>query len=59
VPAALSLTPEDAGYPREFAERTYRDLRQWRGPEPGGHFLALENPARLARDLADFFRPLR
>jgi pimeloyl-ACP methyl ester carboxylesterase len=59
VPAAVSLTPEDAGYPREFAERTYRDLRQWRGPERGGHFLALENPGRLARDLADFFRPLR
>jgi pimeloyl-ACP methyl ester carboxylesterase len=58
VPAAVSLTPEDAAYPRRFAERTYRDLRQWRGPDRGGHFLALERPARLARDLADFFAPL-
>jgi pimeloyl-ACP methyl ester carboxylesterase len=59
APAAVSLTPEDAGYPREFAERSYRDLRQWRGPDRGGHFLAMENPGRLAADLADFFRPLR
>ena len=59
VPAGLILTPEDAGYPREFAARTYTDIRLWRGPEPGGHFLALERPARLVRDLRDFFRPLR
>ncbi|MGH3402934.1 MAG: epoxide hydrolase family protein [Streptosporangiaceae bacterium] len=59
VPAGLTLTPEDAGYPRQFAERTYADIRLWRGPEPGGHFLALEQPARLARDLRDFYRPLR
>lgn len=56
VPAGLTLTPEDAGYPREFAGRTYADIRLWRGPEPGGHFLALEQPARLVRD---FYRPLR
>jgi epoxide hydrolase len=59
VPAGLILTPEDDGYPREFAERTYTDVRLWRGPEPGGHFLALEQPARLIRDLRDFYRPLR
>lgn len=59
VPAGLTLTPEDTGYPREFAERTYTDIRLWRGPEPGGHFLALEQPARLVRDLRDFYRPLR
>lgn len=59
VPAGLTLTPEDAGYPREFAERTYADLQLWRGPEPGGHFLALEQPSRLLRDLRDFYRPLR
>ncbi|GAA3524580.1 multidrug MFS transporter [Aeromicrobium flavum] len=59
VPAGLILTPEDAVYPREFADRTYRDIRLWRGPESGGHFLALEQPGRLIRDLRDFFRPLR
>lgn len=59
VPAGLTLTPEDSGYPREFAGRTYSDIRVWRGPDPGGHFLALERPERLVRDLREFFRPLR
>ncbi|MFJ3956833.1 epoxide hydrolase family protein [Arthrobacter sp. NPDC090010] len=59
VPAGLTLTPEDIGYPREFAARTYQDIRYWNGPEPGGHFLALENPERLVRELRDFYRPLR
>ncbi|MGH9055199.1 MAG: epoxide hydrolase family protein, partial [Acidimicrobiales bacterium] len=59
APAGLALTPEDAGYPRTFAERTYSDVRMWRGPEPGGHFLALERPQRLVGDLREFFRPLR
>jgi epoxide hydrolase len=59
VPAGLTLTPEDTGYPQEFAERTYTDIRLWRGPEPGGHFLAIEQPARLIRDLRDFYRLLR
>ncbi len=59
APAGLTLTPEDSAYPREFADRTYSDIRLWRGPEPGGHFLALERPERLVRDLREFFRPLR
>ncbi|MBP7973250.1 MAG: epoxide hydrolase family protein [Candidatus Nanopelagicales bacterium] len=59
VPTGVTLTPEDRDYPREYAERTYRDLRQWRGPSRGGHFLPLEEPALLANDLRDFFRPLR
>ena len=59
VPAGLTLAPEDSGYPRAFAERTYTDIRMWRGPEPGGHLLALEQPGRLVRDLREFFRPLR
>ncbi|KQW05884.1 hypothetical protein ASC66_13130 [Leifsonia sp. Root4] len=59
APAGLILSPEDAAYPREFAARTYRDIRLWRGPEAGGHFLALERPDRLIRDLRDFYRPFR
>ncbi|MGW4498297.1 epoxide hydrolase family protein [Micromonospora sp. NPDC004336] len=59
VPAGVRLTAEDRDYPREYAERVYRDLRQWRGPRRGGHFLALEEPDLLAGDLRDFFRPLR
>jgi|ERR1700677_44048 pimeloyl-ACP methyl ester carboxylesterase len=59
VPTGISPTPEDAGYPREYAERTYSDIRQWRELRRGGHFLALEVPEVLVRDLPDFFRPLR
>jgi hypothetical protein len=46
-------------YPREYAERSYPDIRQWTGPTRGGHFLALEEPGLLAADLRAFFRPLR
>ncbi|MFG6501942.1 epoxide hydrolase family protein [Microbacterium sp. P05] len=59
VPAGILLTPEDRLYPREFAARTYTDIRLWEGTGPGGHFLGLENPDRLVRSLRDFFRPLR
>ena len=59
VPAGITLTPEDRDYPREYAERSYRDIRQWTGPTRGGHFLALEEPGLLAADLRAFFRPLR
>lgn len=59
VPTGITLTPEDHAYPREYAERTYTDLRQWTGPTRGGHFLALEEPDLLAAHLQAFFRPLR
>ena len=49
--------PDHCG--RIAARRSSRRDRIWRGPEPGGHFLALEQPARLIRDLRDFCRPLR
>lgn len=59
VPTGITLTPEDADYPREYAERTYTDIRQWRPATRGGHFLALEEPELLAQHLRTFFRPLR
>lgn len=59
VPTGITLTPEDSLYPREYAERTYTDIRQWRDPTRGGHFLALEEPEVLAEHLRSFFRPLR
>lgn len=58
VPAAISLTPEDRDYPREFAGRTYTDIRQWRDPRRAGHFYALEDPQNLAQDLRSFFSAL-
>jgi pimeloyl-ACP methyl ester carboxylesterase len=59
VPTGITLTSEDEGYPLEFAQRSYADIRQWRPAPRGGHFFALEEPDRLAVDLRDFFRPLR
>jgi pimeloyl-ACP methyl ester carboxylesterase len=59
VPTGIVLTPEDLGYPREYAQRSYRDIRRWTGPTRGGHFLALEEPDLLAAELRAFFRPLR
>jgi len=59
VPTGITLTTEDADYPRELAERTYTDIRHWRDATTGGHFLPLEEPELLAAELRDFFRPLR
>jgi len=60
VPTAITLTAEDRpSYPRELAERLYSDIRLWNDPGPGGHFLPMEEPVRLAEDIKSFFRPLR
>jgi pimeloyl-ACP methyl ester carboxylesterase len=42
--------------PREWAERLY-NVRQWTAMPAGGHFAAVEEPERLARDIATFFEP--
>lgn len=44
--------------PRSFAEAQY-DIRRWSVMEKGGHFAALEQPAALAHEVREFFRPLR
>jgi microsomal epoxide hydrolase len=48
------LTP-----PRSLAEKTYTDIRRWSVMDRGGHFAALEQPAALAHEIIEFFRPLR
>jgi hypothetical protein len=58
VPTGATLTVEDVGYPRELAERSYADIRHWRDPTVGGHFLPLEEPELLVGELRSFFRPL-
>jgi microsomal epoxide hydrolase len=45
--------------PRSLAERVYPDLRRWTKMARGGHFAALEQPAALAAEIREFFRPLR
>jgi pimeloyl-ACP methyl ester carboxylesterase len=48
-----------ARWPREWAERSYADLRRFTEMPRGGHFGALEEPALLAEELRTFFRELR
>jgi pimeloyl-ACP methyl ester carboxylesterase len=45
--------------PRSMAERAYTDIRRWTTMAKGGHFAALEQPEALAREIREFFRPLR
>jgi len=42
-----------------LAARTYTDIRRWSAMPRGGHFAALEQPEALAREVREFFRPLR
>ena len=45
--------------PRSVAERTFSDIRRWTVMPRGGHFAAMEQPDALAREIREFFRPLR
>ncbi len=45
--------------PRSLAARTFTDIRRWSVMPRGGHFAAMEQPEALAREIRDFFRPLR
>jgi pimeloyl-ACP methyl ester carboxylesterase len=59
VPTGVALFPADIeNPPRSWAERTYI-VERWTRMPRGGHFAALEEPELLARDLREFFRPLR
>ncbi|GAA4485924.1 epoxide hydrolase [Actinoallomurus oryzae] len=61
VPTGVTMSAEPVfrDMPRSLAERGYADLRQWRGPTVGGHFMPMEEPALLAGDLRTLFRSLR
>jgi pimeloyl-ACP methyl ester carboxylesterase len=59
VPAAVADFPAEILHPpREWAERTLGDLRQWTEYDRGGHFAAWEEPELLARDLLGFLREI-
>jgi pimeloyl-ACP methyl ester carboxylesterase len=45
--------------PRSLAARVFTDIRRWSVLPRGGHFAAMEQPESLARELREFFRPLR
>jgi len=60
VPVGYAAFPKEIRRaPRSVAEKAYTDIRQWTPLPRGGHFAAAEQPELLARDVADFFRPLR
>lgn len=59
VPCGVCLTVEPVDRaPREWADRAY-NVQRFTELDRGGHFLALEEPELLARDIREFFRPLR
>jgi pimeloyl-ACP methyl ester carboxylesterase len=59
VPTAVSVFPHDlSAPPRSWAERTY-NVTRYTTMDRGGHFAPHEEPALLAADLTEFFRPLR
>jgi len=59
VPAGFAMFPKDLSHPpREWAERFF-NVQRWTEFPKGGHFAAMEQPDALARDIREFFRPLR
>jgi microsomal epoxide hydrolase len=45
--------------PRSVAQQTYTNIQRWTVLPRGGHFAALEQPEAVAREVREFFRPLR
>ena len=59
VPTGYAAFPHEIlSPPRAWAERSY-NIQRWTPMARGGHFAALEQPAALADDIREFFRPLR
>jgi pimeloyl-ACP methyl ester carboxylesterase len=57
VPTAITVFPQfvsEGKPPREWAERLY-NVRRWTRMPTGGHFAPVEEPERLAQDIASFF----
>jgi microsomal epoxide hydrolase len=60
VPTGYSEFPHEIlRPPRSLAEKTYSDIRRWTVMSRGGHFAAMEQPELLAKEIREFFRPLR
>jgi len=58
-PVAVAVFPKEIAMPpRTLAERGLNIVR-WTEMPKGGHFAAMEQPELLAKDLREFFRPLR
>jgi pimeloyl-ACP methyl ester carboxylesterase len=58
-PVAVALFPKEIPLPpRSLVERGL-NIARWTEMPKGGHFAAMEQPELLAKDLREFFRPLR
>jgi microsomal epoxide hydrolase len=60
APVALAQPPYDFSSvtPREFAERSLKNIQHWTVLPHGGHFVAMEFPELMAEDIRAFFRQL-
>ena len=60
VPTGYAAFPREIIVPpRAIAARTYTNIQRWTVMKKGGHFAAMEQPAALADEIRQFFRPLR
>lgn len=59
VPVGVSVQWGERGFPREYAERTYTDIRVWKDLSHGGHFPAKQTPELVVADMREFFGTLR
>lgn len=56
---ALTATQPHERPPREYVERLFPNILQWEELHAGGHFVALEQPERVASQIRSFFVRLR
>lgn len=59
VPVGVAVQWGERGFPREYAARTYTDIRVWSDLPKGGHFTAKQTPDLVATAMREFFAPLR
>lgn len=59
VPVGVAVQHGERGFPREYAERTYTDVRTWSELPRGGHFPAQQVPELVAAEMRAFVAPLR
>ena len=60
LPAGVSVFPKDIiQAPREWAERSLKNLVYWNEVERGGHFAAFEQPELFVREVRACFRRVR
>ena len=60
VPTAFARTREPIDRaPLQWAQRSYKNITHFHDFESGGHFMALEEPMLLVRDLQSFFSRYR